>query len=82
MNTLQEIIQQPLEQPHDVSEMEFAVAEYIRARKGVTVKVDICKGIPMPMPPEYQHYYLNQVALLNNAFITAVGWFRQNPDKL
>lgn len=81
MESLKKLIERPIQGPYDVHEMEFVVAEYIRARKGVTVYINICKGISIPMNEVSQHLYIRQVKLLTDAFSKAWAWFRENPDK-
>lgn len=78
MDTLKNIVNRDIQSATDVAEMEFVVAEYIRARKGLRVHVNVAKGLVNWDLYEKQ-YYLRQVKLLNQAYLTAVVWFRDNP---
>lgn len=82
MKSLSDIVNRPIEGPHDVPEMEFVVGEYIRVRKGVQVVVNITKGILIPDHPLSRGRYLKQVQKLSYAFNVAVDWFRKNPQYL
>ena len=82
-NLLSEILDRPINNPIEVWEMEMTVAEYIRARKNVDIKVNIGKGIDFTLPKiMWASHYIEQINKLHIAFEVAKVWFKENPKEI
>lgn len=77
---LREIVTRPNHYSADVEEVQFVVEEYIYARKGRRINIDLTKGC-MIFGEVNPIMYINQVEQLNKAFAVAKGWFLQNNFK-
>lgn len=62
-------------------EMIFVVEEYIRERKGVSVKIDLAANNPSPNPALLHVHIAKQLARLMKVYNFAAEWFIKRDAK-
>ena len=72
---LKEIVNRPIETMMEEEDAYLVLKEYVKVRKGVDIqpKIGVIFG---------RFGAMHEVNLMHQMLCEAIGWFRQNPDKM
>lgn len=73
---LKEIINRPDSQDFTVEELQYVVESYIKAKLGITVQINIYRGLGPSL--FLRNRIADQLIKLNQAFVVAQNYFKES----